>query len=126
MGVRLPPWVPSVWIKYVAGLAQEDFMQREVLSWVKRKLQSKAQKQEVFGAYLRDMRVAAGLTQVQVADELGYSTAQFVSNFERGVCLPSIKKMEILISLYNLHAKEVVKMLLSIQESYLQSMLSLE
>ncbi|MGE3262287.1 MAG: helix-turn-helix domain-containing protein [Bacteriovoracia bacterium] len=67
---------------------------------------------ESVGAYLREMRVNAGLTQKYVADELGYSTPQFVSNFERGVALPSLKKMKVLIRLYNLSIPEFIRLVL--------------
>lgn len=38
------------------------------------------------GTYLKDCRVTAGVTQAQLANKLGYSSPQFVSNCERGVC----------------------------------------
>lgn len=34
------------------------------------------------GQFLKKARENAGLTQKQVADKLGYSSAQFISNFE--------------------------------------------
>lgn len=40
------------------------------------------------GKFLRDARVSAGLTQRDVSAKMGYTSAQFVSNWERGVCAP--------------------------------------
>lgn len=43
-------------------------------------------KQASLGQYLRDKRVAAGLTQAEIAEFLGYTSPQYISNIERGVC----------------------------------------
>lgn len=40
------------------------------------------------GKALRHMRTLAGLTQQEVAKEMGYGTAQFISNWERGISAP--------------------------------------
>jgi transcriptional regulator with XRE-family HTH domain len=40
-----------------------------------------------FGKFLQKHREDAGVTQKQLADKLGYSTAQFVSNIECGLAL---------------------------------------
>lgn len=45
------------------------------------------------GRFLKSKRVAAGLTQRQVSMALGYSTAQFVSNWERGISHPPIEAL---------------------------------
>lgn len=42
------------------------------------------------GNRLTALRVARKLTQKQIADELGYGTAQFVSNWERGISEPPL------------------------------------
>jgi transcriptional regulator with XRE-family HTH domain len=40
------------------------------------------------GSLIRQYRVSAGLTQADLAGQLGYRSAQFVSNWERGVSSP--------------------------------------
>ena len=40
------------------------------------------------GRYLRKCRLAAGVTQREVSGKLGHTTAQYVSNIERGVSRP--------------------------------------
>lgn len=41
---------------------------------------------------LRALRREAGMTQKQLSDKLGYTTPQFISNVERGLCmLPKTK-----------------------------------
>ena len=47
-----------------------------------------------FGEYLKEKRVAADLTQKEVAEKIGYSSAQYISNFERGIALPPLSKLK--------------------------------
>ena len=44
------------------------------------------------GLYFRDMRKKAGLSQLEVSKRLGYGSAQFVSNWERGLASPPIRR----------------------------------
>ncbi|MCU1244473.1 MAG: hypothetical protein JWN02_383 [Acidobacteria bacterium] len=44
---------------------------------------------EIFGPHLREMRVARGLTQTQLAD-LSHTNTMFISKLERGVTTPTI------------------------------------
>lgn len=59
-----------------------------------------------FGQYLRQARESKNLTQGQVASKLGYTSAQFISNFERGICAPAEDKMKDLMKLLGLSKKE--------------------
>lgn len=43
---------------------------------------------------LKEVRIKAGLSQREVADTLGYSSAQFISNWERGVSHPPINSLK--------------------------------
>lgn len=70
------------------------------------------------GQYLRLKRKSAALSQNQVAKELGYSTPQFISNFERGLCAPPLDKLRILIGLYRLDQEEVLQLMIRSQEKY--------
>jgi transcriptional regulator with XRE-family HTH domain len=45
-------------------------------------------RRRLVGRPLHRARVKRGLTQADVARHLGYTTAQFVSNIERGIALP--------------------------------------
>jgi len=52
---------------------------------------------KTIGNYTKEKRIAAGLSQVAVARKLGYGSAQFVSNVERGLCgypLRNLRKLE--------------------------------
>lgn len=44
-----------------------------------------------FGDYLKQLRIARNLSQKNLAASLGYSTPQYVSNWERGRALPPQK-----------------------------------
>jgi transcriptional regulator with XRE-family HTH domain len=63
--------------------------------------------------FLKEKRQSAGFTQKEVADQFGYSTSQFVSNWERGVSIPPLSIMKELAALYGVSQKEVFDILLS-------------
>lgn len=52
--------------------------------------------------YLTWSRKKTGLTQKEVSQRLGYSTAQFISNFERGQAIPPLSKLPKLIKILGL------------------------
>ncbi len=58
--------------------------------------------------FLKDKRELAGLQQKQVATALGYSTAQFLSNWERGISSPPAKAIKILAEKYSVTEKELI------------------
>lgn len=64
------------------------------------------------GEYLYKKRTQAQLTQREVSLALGYSSAQFISNFERGIAAPSLKKLIKLSEIYSMPPTEVVDLLL--------------
>ncbi|MAF91173.1 MAG: hypothetical protein CL674_14590 [Bdellovibrionaceae bacterium] len=61
-----------------------------------------------FGEYLRDMRKIAGITQMQIAKELGFTSAQFISNYERGLCYPSENNLKQISDIINLDFEKLV------------------
>ena len=75
------------------------------------------------GHFLRKQREEAGLTQFEVAKKLGYTTPQFISNFERGICSPPLKVLKNLVKLYKMPAQDVIDLILKEQESALKSAL---
>ena len=60
------------------------------------------------GAFLQENRVRANLSQKEVADRLGYSSAQFISNFERGIASPPLRHLKVMIELYNMSVEKVM------------------
>ncbi len=78
---------------------------------------------ETLGEYLQNMRIKANLTQREVSLALGYSSAQFISNFERGIAVPPLKKLKILVKMYNMPADEVMDMILDAERQIMSSAL---
>lgn len=62
--------------------------------------------------FLKQKRTAAGLSQRDVADELGYETPQFISNWERGVSFPPISALKDLGELYKISADDLFEVTL--------------
>ena len=54
------------------------------------------------------MRRKVGLSQRDVASKLGYSTPQFISNWERGVSYPPLGGIKKLAQLYKVVPIEIV------------------
>jgi len=52
--------------------------------------------------YLARSRKKKGITQKEVSEKLGYATAQFISNFERGQATPPLSKLPKLIRILGL------------------------
>ena len=73
---------------------------------------------------LRDARVRAGLSQLEVALKLGLNSPQSISDWERGavgsIPIPSLKQ---LVKLYRLDAETVFDALLAIQTERLHKKL---
>ena len=78
-----------------------------------------------FSAYLKRKRIAAGLSQAEVSRRLGYTSSQFVSNWERGLAKPPLPAMSKLIKLYSIDADEVLDHYLSATKNRLQKVLRL-
>jgi transcriptional regulator with XRE-family HTH domain len=75
------------------------------------------------GAYLQTMRTKAGLTQREVSLALGYSSAQFISNFERGIAVPPLKKLKILVKMYDMPVDTVMEMILDAEREIILNVL---
>jgi len=55
----------------------------------------------------KQWRIAAQVNQRELSDVLGYSSAQFVSNWEREVSTPPFKSVKKLASIFGIPAKEI-------------------
>ena len=63
--------------------------------------------------FLKDKRVAVGLTQSEVARKLGYSSPQFVSNWERGLANPPVFVLRDLTKMYKVAADQMFDLLIN-------------
>jgi len=75
------------------------------------------------GIFLRQKRELKGLTQAQVATQLGYGSPQFISNIERGVSRVPVKSLRSFINLYQLQVDEVINLLLEERRDHLRKIL---
>ncbi|MDC0980301.1 helix-turn-helix transcriptional regulator [Bdellovibrionales bacterium] len=80
----------------------------------------------ILGKYLREKRVSLNLTQREVAKELGYTTAQFLSNVERGVCAFPIDQLGKLSRLYDIDKQEILNLLMDEYEDIFRKALKMK
>jgi transcriptional regulator with XRE-family HTH domain len=76
------------------------------------------------GSALQSARERVGLTQREVSVDLGYSSAQFISNFERGISAPPLKKLKTLAKRYRMSTTTVTRLMLAGQERKIHEALS--
>ncbi len=79
-----------------------------------------------FGQFLKEKRLTVGLSQGKVAKSLGYSSPQFVSNWERGLAAPPMVMLLKIIDLLSLDKKEVFNLLMTEREKELRLALQFE
>ncbi|MCB0419992.1 MAG: helix-turn-helix domain-containing protein [Bdellovibrionales bacterium] len=79
---------------------------------VAQRIMTKENKVNELGEFLRERRKAVGLSQGEVGKKLGYSSAQFVSNFERGNCTPPLKALKTLVRIYNIEPEELIELVM--------------
>jgi len=75
------------------------------------------------GEYLQTMRTKANLTQREVSLALGYSSAQFISNFERGIAVPPLKKLKVLVKMYEMPVETIMDMILDAEREIMSNAL---
>ena len=65
------------------------------------------------GGLVREYRTKAGLTQLHLAEKLGYDSTQFVSLFERGLSKVPVYILGQLIVILGIPEKKIMKILLA-------------
>lgn len=71
-------------------------------------------KEKSLGQFLRQKRIDGKFTQLQAARELGHTSAQYISNFERGLCEPSVETAVKLCKLYGITKKELYEVMIDV------------
>lgn len=71
------------------------------------------------GVHLKEARLKTNLTQKDVADALGLSSPQFISNFECGIALPSLRNLRLLVKLYGMDVKELLDLIVEVERQKL-------
>lgn len=64
------------------------------------------------GQYLKSQRIECGLTQRELANHFQLSSAQYVSNWERGTCPPPVAYLPKLCELLKINQKQMVQLIL--------------
>jgi transcriptional regulator with XRE-family HTH domain len=77
-------------------------------------------RRRIIGRFLKEARIEAGLTQGHVAKSLAYSTAQFVSNWERGLALPPLDVLPRLAKLLSIPPREMIETVHRYQDELLK------
>ncbi|QDK37960.1 helix-turn-helix transcriptional regulator [Bdellovibrio sp. NC01] len=67
----------------------------------------------ILAKFLKEKRVASGMSQKEVADKLGYTTPQFISNWERGVSSPPINAIKQLGVMYKVKSEDLFEVVLA-------------
>jgi transcriptional regulator with XRE-family HTH domain len=62
--------------------------------------------------FLKDKRKQAGLSQGSVAKKLGYTSPQFISNWERGLSRPPVATLRKIAQLYSISSDEMFEVIL--------------
>jgi transcriptional regulator with XRE-family HTH domain len=57
--------------------------------------------------FLKNKRIVSGFSQKDVATQLGYSTSQFISNWERGISQPPLSTLRKLALVYKIDADQM-------------------
>lgn len=69
---------------------------------------------EKLAKFLKDKRIETGLSQGEVAKALGFSSPQFISNWERGVCAPPLNSLPKLTRVLKIKESDLVKILMGV------------
>lgn len=75
---------------------------------------------------IQQRRVQIGKTQKQVAVDLGYTTPQFVSNWERNLSYPPVNKLEALAKSLRMKADDLKEAYIESKTNNLRSLLKRE
>jgi transcriptional regulator with XRE-family HTH domain len=62
--------------------------------------------------FLKEKRLEAGLSQGAVSKKLGYTSPQFVSNWERGLSQPPVATLRKIAQIYNISANDMFDVML--------------
>lgn len=79
-----------------------------------------------FGALWKEAREEAGLTQSEVAEALGYTSGQFISNVESGRCRFPGNQLGKIKKLYRLKTGDLLQMVLEEEEQVIRQALKME
>jgi DNA-binding XRE family transcriptional regulator len=77
-------------------------------------------------SFLREKRIEAGYTQMEAAEHIGHSTPQYISNYERELCEPSIEMATKLGELFGVTRKDLYEVLIDLYSLHISDALNLK
>jgi len=77
-------------------------------------------------SFLREKRIKSGYTQMEAAQHIGHSTPQYISNYERELCEPSIEMAMKLGELFGVSRKELYEVLVELYSAHVSEALQLK
>jgi transcriptional regulator with XRE-family HTH domain len=77
-----------------------------------------------FGSFLKNAREKRNVTQSELAKKLGYTTSQFISNWERGLCDPPMDAIPEISQFLGLSKRDVVTAILEQTKLNIESQFS--
>lgn len=81
---------------------------------------------EDLGVFIKNTRLTQGYSQAELATILGYTSPQFISDWERGVSSPPVKKLPELSKVLNVKVDILFNLLVTLATEQLVSNLSKE
>ena len=81
---------------------------------------------ETLGSFIRKMRLENDYSQAELAANLGYSSPQFISDWERGISSPPVKKLHKLAGLLKVKVDILFDLLVTLATEQLVDSLSKE
>ncbi len=72
-------------------------------------------------AFLRETRIEKSITQLQASRALGHSSPQYISNFERGLCEPSLETAMKLCELYGIPRRQLYDIMVEMYQIELEA-----
>ena len=81
---------------------------------------------ETLGLFIKKMRLERGYSQADLAYSLGYTSPQFVSDWERGVSSPPVKKLHDLSQLLKVKPDVLFELLVTLATEQLVTNLAQE
>lgn len=73
------------------------------------------------GKYIKEARKERGLLQTDLSNKLGWATAQYISNIERGTCSFPLKKLKLLSKILKCDIDHLVALVIQDFMNYLQN-----
>lgn len=87
---------------------------------------AKREYNERLGSYMRKMRVKADKSQGEIAKAAGFTSPQYISNIERGICAIPNRVLKIMIAQYSIDTEDFLEFLADIKMDYYKKVFSKE